>query len=220
MDTMKKIHKSWLIANVAGFWGGFIIGIIIIFFLAFYISPMPDRIWAGVIGFSLGAAVGLGQYLALRSRLSLSNSFIWIFACAIGLSVGFLVEPSAFRSESNPITASLILRVLMAGLIAGAIIGILQWLTLRKNYSKVWMWIIANISAGPLVTTTLLIPVIYYDSHLEKLPKNLGSEYAFIFYGGMCFLLSPLAGLFQGLITWIPLRMFLRERANEDNPAA
>jgi hypothetical protein len=66
-----------------------------------------------------------------------------------------------------------------------------------------------------------LIPILFLVSYSGGYsPQTINNEAGYL--GAtmavcLCFFMSPLAGLFYGLITWIPMRGFLEEIADENS---
>ena len=215
MDASKKRFGGWLAANVVSFFAGFVLGTLVLVGLLYLDTPRIEYINPVIMGVVLGLVVGFGQYLALRDRLSLSFSFLWIIAWAVGLSAGFLgtLHNDAYLIE--PFSLSLFLRVLVTGMLAGGIIGFLQWFSLRKGQRQAWRWIPWNVAAGLGVFFILLFPTVLlvstFGGYAPQLTSNesgyLGATLAVF----LCLVSSPLAGLLTGGSTWAPLRRFLRE---------
>ena len=221
METSKKFSGSWLVANLASFWVGFIIGVLVLVALLYLDTPGIGYLNPGVMGLILGLVIGFGQHLFLRNRITHLNPFLWIISWAVGLSFGFLAAVYDDALLTKPFTFNLVVRVVIAGLLAGGLIGVLQWIGLRSLVRKGWTWILWNILAGSMVFSVLLIPILFLVSYSGGYsPQTINNEAGYL--GAtmavcLCFFMSPLAGLFYGLITWIPMRGFLEEIADENS---
>jgi hypothetical protein len=79
-----------------------------------------------------GAVLGAVQWLALRRRLALSPW--WIAATALGMGAGLALSLALLGTSTDG--AALPLR----GLIAGAVLGIAQYMLLRSVSSRALVW--------------------------------------------------------------------------------
>ena len=93
--------------------------------LAFFVVPVTTLMRALVAGAIAGAALGLIQWLVLKSRLP-SLSIWWIVATSAGFAIGLAIGTAFLGSE----TAGN--ELLWRGAITGLFIGIAQWIILRQ----------------------------------------------------------------------------------------
>jgi len=100
----------------------------------------------------IGAALGLTQWLVLRREVSDTKAAWWILASAVAWFVGWEI-----------ITAGLIVPVgvdlissLLTGAVAGLLLGIGQWLILRRWTHYASMWIPTNLAAWSVAFTGLV----------------------------------------------------------------
>lgn len=105
-------------------------------------SITPEQRWIGIainlLAYAvLGAAIGLAQWLTLRRYLR--GVGWWVLATLIGYAVPLSVEPIM------PIREPPWLAGLAIFLMFGAILGILQWLTLRGRVLQAGWWIAFSI---------------------------------------------------------------------------
>jgi hypothetical protein len=228
MDTMNNIERKWLVANIVGFeLGGFIglfgvSGIVIVLSLIMEEITIPEGVLGVIGGFIGGVVVGLSQYLALRKRITISYPWLWIIACAVGLSVGVLVASyKGLNAELNPFDLRpLFLPWIMGGVLMGVIIGGLQWVTLRRNVPRAEIWIPGNIIADLVVVILFSYPFYTYLG-INEAPNDSGMGLlSVIVIGGLCTFSGALAGLFNGLITLVPLRKLLKEVMKDNTPVA
>lgn len=102
---------------------------------------------SAVGGLITGAALGLAQWLVLRTQLPLGPG--WIAATALGLAVGL---PASLLAVGDGLdTGSIVARALLVGLAVGAA----QWVVLRTISPWAWVWVIGVAAAwaiGWLVT--------------------------------------------------------------------
>ena len=96
------------------------------------IGPITTALTAAIEGAVTGAVLGTVQWLALRRQLSLSPW--WIAATALGLGTGLALGIALLGTSTDG--AALPLR----GLIAGAGIGIAQYMLLRAITSRAPIW--------------------------------------------------------------------------------
>ena len=108
--------------------------------LAFFVVPVTTPVRALIAGAIAGAALGLIQWLVLRSRLP-SLSMWWVAATSMGFAIGLAVGTAFLGSE----TAGN--ELLWRGAIAGLCIGIAQWIILRQvlplSQSVIWIGVVS-----------------------------------------------------------------------------
>ena len=136
---------AWVVLTNIGFFGGLAIGR----FFARYLVPdttsMGDKIGeAVIIGAVFATLVGLLQGILLqrhgvpRESWTLATGFGWIAGTLLAGLILFAVDP-----ETN--TADWFGWIIPAGFIAGAVVGIPQWLVLRRYLDTIgWWWIIVS----------------------------------------------------------------------------
>lgn len=150
----------WVIANLVGeLFGLGLVGVI--GYLVIYAFGEPEFVGymlsfaALVIGLGAleGAIVGSAQAIVLRRRLPQLR--IWVAATmlaavvawTLGMLSGTLLSLDGSASSATPSEISDNLQVVLAvpmGLVAGTILGIPQWLILRRYISRAAWWVGAN----------------------------------------------------------------------------
>ena len=140
-------HVSWLLWLwwvAAGAIGGGVGGTV-----AAPLLTLGDSDWIlaanGYVFFIVAAVImGLLQWLILRRYIR--GARWWVLATAIGWQAGF----AAVGNISLPIVLALDLDVfgipssILNGLQMGAIVGLVQWLVLRRQVARAWWWIPAS----------------------------------------------------------------------------
>ena len=108
--------------------------------LAVFVVPVTTPVRALIAGAIGGAALGLIQWLILKSRLP-SLSIWWVAATSIGMAVGLAIGTAFLGSE----TAGN--ELLWRGAITGLCIGIAQWIILRQvlplPQSIIWIGVVS-----------------------------------------------------------------------------
>jgi hypothetical protein len=92
----------------------------------------------------IGLAVGLGQWLLIRSQIE--DSYRWILASLIGWALGHLVVISWLPVDLRE----------WSGLPIGLAMGIAQWLVLRRAIPRAGWWIVINTLGWMLAMTGVL----------------------------------------------------------------
>jgi hypothetical protein len=158
-----RIWWQWILANAVsetvGLGGTLLIGA----FLLVQAEPTLGAIPAAALGVLAGAViegsvVGTAQWLVLRSPLQRMKWRTWVLATALGACIAWTLGmiPSTFLF-SGPETGTagpggmsdLVIYALAAGmgLVLGSILGVPQWLALRRHVPKAGWWILANAAA-------------------------------------------------------------------------
>ncbi|MBI3174003.1 MAG: hypothetical protein HYZ25_09800 [Chloroflexi bacterium] len=117
-----------------------------------YIEPHLFPAPGFLVGLSLGLAVGFSQSLVIKKYLK--NPFAWVFTTVAGFIIAKVSETVfflfTFTLENSNINLSWIL--------TGFFVGSFQWLVLRKQVQKSWMWIIVNIVIGIIMNRFFTFP--------------------------------------------------------------
>jgi hypothetical protein len=104
-------------------------------------------------GIGLGLAVGIAQWLILRRIVQ--RSYWWILAsifgwCGVFLTLTIMVYTAVPVPGSPEFEQPILARLPLAGgaiapvTIAGALMGLFQWLILRGAVRQSWLWILAH----------------------------------------------------------------------------
>jgi hypothetical protein len=108
--------------------------------LAIFVVPVTTALRAVIAGAIAGAALGLIQWLVLKSRLP-SLSIWWVAATSLGFAVGLAISTAFLGSETGGN------ELLWRGAITGLGIGIAQWIILRQvlplPQSVIWIGVVA-----------------------------------------------------------------------------
>jgi hypothetical protein len=108
--------------------------------LAVFVVPVDTPVRALIAGAIAGAALGLIQWLILKSRLP-SLSIWWVAATSLGMATGLAIGTAFLGSE----TAGN--ELLWRGAITGLCIGIAQWIILRQvlplPQSVLWIGVVS-----------------------------------------------------------------------------
>jgi hypothetical protein len=121
----------WVLASAGGGAAGFAAADALLGFM----SAALQRVIAEVVIFGLiVAGLGTMQWLVLRNLFSQAGW--WVVASTVG---GAIVGVGA-AFLSSEIEASLIIAYGLSGII----LGMLQWIVLRRQTSRAWLWILAS----------------------------------------------------------------------------
>ena len=135
--TSNQLSTGW---RFWGAWGlaflGFPLGGLAAIGLVGGVESVLD---GAIAGAACGAVLGMVQWLVLRRRLSLPRS--WIVATSLGMAGGLALTLALFGSS----TAGSVL--LLRGVSTGLLIGLAQWVVLRRSVPRAWVWI-PTVAAG------------------------------------------------------------------------
>ncbi|HEY5563299.1 MAG TPA: hypothetical protein VIK72_16395 [Clostridiaceae bacterium] len=104
--------------------------------------------FGGFYGAIVGVTLGVAQWLLLRKYLNKVG--YWILLTSIGWVLFNELNILNLFGEAKGIA---IIPDLIHGTVFGVILGVLQWLLLRKRLQKSSWWIIASIAASTLGVT-------------------------------------------------------------------
>ena len=163
----------WMLANILG-WGA---SIWLSFFLTGLVGGRNGELW--IVPCAL--LIGLAQWLVLKRRFSLSGWLIpayglgWYVGLWLGIDLGFLT-PEPFSM----------------GAAGGALVGFLQWLSLRRRLRRSLIWI-PTIIGGSLLGCWL--GVLAGVSVTNSASVGVSAAYAI---GGV--VAGAVIGLFSGCV--------------------
>jgi hypothetical protein len=145
-------------------------------------------------GVIIGTAVGLGQWLALRR--SLPGSAWWIVATLIGFGVGKLLGDAIAEQISGT------LGYVLSGAAIGAVLGVAQWVVLRRHVGEAWWWVVASAVAWAVGWGLI-----------SAVGEGSGEQLA------MTYLVGGVGAAAAGTITGIALVWLLQDRSAPHEPA-
>lgn len=121
-----------------------------------YIQTFEYCIWAAI----MGAVVGLAQWLLLRKWIRVSS--YWILSCVGGLVFGeilagvILWKLGIDRGDLGFAQGGSILAEALIFVLSGALVGLLQYPLIKKNYRKAGLWIIACCLGWGLIPVAII----------------------------------------------------------------
>lgn len=177
---------------------------------------------AVILGILLeGVLVGSAQALVLRAALRGLSAASWIKATMIGAGLAWLLgmvpstvaalmgsaPSSGAARESAPSAAVQYGLALLLGAVTGPVLGLAQWLVLRRHAARASRWILANAVAWAIGMVVIFLG-------MDQVPWERGGfEVALAIY-----LVCGAAGLVVGAIHGWILRELVREASSA--PAA
>jgi hypothetical protein len=164
----------WVVANLLGGTVGYLAGVIVLALLGGD-SPVGQSLQFLLVAVIVGAVLGLAQWQVLREHLPTLPRGLWVWATGLGLAVplmltGFVGQIMAAVTgvmpgwrqvalESGSMVATLGLansfpEALAAacgtGVLAGLMLGAVQWLVLRRYIQNAAWWIAASSAGGAI----------------------------------------------------------------------
>jgi hypothetical protein len=120
----------WVVATTAGWIVGFAI-------CEAVVKPIVDELThVNSDGAVIGIAIGIGQWLVMKSRINRTRW--WILASIIGFGIGKDVADPVALAVSGPMGS------VLGGLAIGMSLGVAQWLVLRRHVPEARWWIVAS----------------------------------------------------------------------------
>lgn len=168
-----NIWWQWIAANAVsetiGLGSTLLIGILLLANAEQAIGAIPAALLAIVVGTVIeGSLVGTAQWLVLQRPLHKMRWSTWALATALGACIAWTLGmiPSIFMfNGSNGGTggpgamSELMIYMLAAGmgLVLGPILGVPQWLALRRHVPDAGWWVLANALAWMLGMVIIFI---------------------------------------------------------------
>jgi hypothetical protein len=155
-----NVWFQWILANAVGetvgLGGTLVIGGLLLLNAQKTIGVVPAAALAVLAGtFVEGTVVGTAQWLVLRRPIKGISWRVWVLATAVGAFVawtlGMIPSTFMFAGADSGGTASTQMSDLMIyalaavmGFVLGSILGVPQWLVLRRHLPKAGWWVLAN----------------------------------------------------------------------------
>jgi hypothetical protein len=140
-----KFGFFWTLVTILGLVLGIVISLLVISAISKIANTDEDTIGIFIILPSIGFSVGFLQWLKLRRRVSWASMWIWVTAAGWMISIPLALS---LYSWLQSISASTFVDVwgktIQATMIA-ILIGVIQWLLLRRHISRAGWWIFANL---------------------------------------------------------------------------
>jgi len=196
MNRSIDIDEAKVARNEFGLWLGWTlataIGMLIGYLLSIPIVNLLDLQFARVIvPLVTGFLIGLSQWAALRSYLI--DATDWILAGGTSWAVGYALGLFFINSLADTGITSILAYILF-----GFIVAIVQWPLLRREIPNVFAWILANIVGWAL------------GFYLSQLALNVFGNDPAINPLGSTVVLSMVSGLIAGAITGVALVRIVR----------
>ncbi len=122
---------------------------------------MVTTLWGSLLaGVVLGLALGLAQIGVLGKRLR--PGWMWLLASLVGYTVGFGLI--ALLAGAAQISLRQMMLSPVAAIVGSSVVGILQWLVLRRQGIRAVSWVLTNgidgIIAAGIATLTVAFPAL------------------------------------------------------------
>ena len=146
VDEVRGVLLGWVIANVLGF------GVLGAISLVASSIPLLTSMFMSAL--AVGIPVGLAQWIALR-RLA-QVSIVWVLSVSIGLLMALLtlrVMPDGLLGFADDESISVLV---LSTVFIGLLVGTIQWLLLRSQFSRALVWPLAS-SVGTGVASWLVL---------------------------------------------------------------
>jgi hypothetical protein len=132
--TISKSFIIWIVANILG------ISTVAALPLMFpSIMSIDNEVLAVFI---VSIPISLAQWLALRTFSR--TSVLWIFTIPVSILLYFLINRYIPERLSNIMDSESISVLTSAYLLIGFIIGLLQWLILRRQFARSALWLLGS----------------------------------------------------------------------------
>lgn len=128
---------NWVLMTVVGFTLGVMFRQAVIGLLLGLLGGTPAKAAEGLI---IGLAIGGAQYFALPHRID--ADWKWVAASGVGWAVGWSVGWQIGWDWAGPLGFSAVFGVV--GGVSGLLAGLLQWLGLRGQFRRAWLWVLVS----------------------------------------------------------------------------
>jgi hypothetical protein len=137
-----SLWLKWVSAGAMGWILGLILGLFLFDLLGSMVYLTDDSLLTYVALPSIGISLGVSQLLILQRHVP--RAWWWVLVCLAGYTAaaGIAHVPDIFLVDSTSLADDAAVFLLL-----GAVIGIPQWLFLRRHYTRALPWIFVNIIA-------------------------------------------------------------------------
>jgi uncharacterized integral membrane protein len=126
-------------------------------------GPFVTSLRTGLVGGAVGGGfVALCQHLILRRRLTATNGWVWVtlVAWTAGWASGWIAIDtfsalSAPYTRGMPLTAVGMPLTFVIGVMAGALVGLAQWVILRRHVKQAGWWMAATAGSWGLAFVSI-----------------------------------------------------------------
>jgi hypothetical protein len=126
-------------------------------------GPFVTSLRTGLVGGAVGGGfVALCQHLILRRRLTAINGWVWVtlVAWTAGWASGWIAADtfsalSAPYARGMPLAAVGMPLTVVIGVMAGALVGLAQWVILRRHVKRAGWWIAATAASWGLAFVSI-----------------------------------------------------------------
>ncbi|HXL35698.1 MAG TPA: hypothetical protein VN954_00695 [Ktedonobacteraceae bacterium] len=218
-----NVWFQWILANAVGetvgLGGTLVIGGLLLLKAQATMGVVPAAVLAVLAGtFIEGTVVGTAQWLVLHRPIKDIRWCVWVLATAIGAFVawtlGMIPSTFMFAGADSGGTAStqmsdLVIYTLAAvmGFVLGPILGVPQWLVLRRYLPKAGWWVLANALAWMVGMVIVFVATNFIP------PEGITLNVAFVLLLFL-FIAGAAVGAIHGLVLiWL---LHLRSQARSE----
>lgn len=220
-----NVWFQWILANAVGetvgLGGTLVIGGLLLFNAQETMGVVPVATLAVLAGtFIEGTVVGTAQWLVLRRPIKDIRWRVWVIATAIGAFVAWtlamifitFMSTGANSGGAAPAQMSdLMIYALAAvmGFVLGPILGVPQWLVLRRHLPKAGWWVLANALAWMVGMVIVFVGTNFIP------PEGMSLNIAFVLLLFL-FIAGAAVGAIHGLVLiWLlHMRSLARSQVN------
>jgi hypothetical protein len=135
LTNIARLWLQWIFVTVSGF-------LISLYWVEIGFRPEIE-LYQTLIG---GIVIGIAQWLILRQKID--HAWVWIIATGIAwLLIGSSLGTMGWIVPRTNLMLLRSLYGMIDGIKAGTILGIIQWIVLRRNVFHAWRWIVGNSAA-------------------------------------------------------------------------
>lgn len=190
LSGYSSVWLRWVLASATGWVVGWSIAFFLFELLGSIVYVNGDGLLAYVALPSIGISLGMLQWLVLKHHLPQAGW--WILASL----VGYLGAIPVVRSPNVLVVSpESLLDDAVFLFILGAVVGIPQWLVLRRHYSRSFWWV--------------LVSTLWWMSLLIIVANPVSSLVEFIGFSGII-------GAISGAVSGFFLIWLIRERSSEE----
>lgn len=148
MESNRKLNTklviTWLIVGLLSWPVGFMVAVLLSEIAINPWHPKPTNV---LIGLSMGAAAGFGQWYVLRKSLPLGKWWIWASSLGVGVPFAVTIILAEFGVSLPGVLNDKNILWPTTFVTCGALAGILQINIISKYFHRAWLWIVVSVVA-------------------------------------------------------------------------
>jgi serine/threonine protein kinase len=163
VPSTRSFWLQWVLATAVSGAMGWAVS-----YSVFFSSDFEDSVLNIVVTTLVGTSVGIAQWFVLRRQVPQTG--LWVLATAVGEAVGLALSVSLFQSLYETMPMPLVES--FYGAVIGVLVGIGQWLVLRRQIAQTGWWVLATTlgkTVGGIIGWGIINPLFFPGEEIPQI---------------------------------------------------